>query len=183
MRVQIVFQSFRHLAYIFVPVCWRIVGTMIAFCRHSLIGTYCVVNFIQQLSSPYSPRYSFCGTLLALRYTGDLETCKTDAVEYTYMRARREFRDRPDVEVAVLDALVDRADEGMTVFEIRAAVEADIDTIEDALAALKSDDLIRVDDGDDRVVIRAADRVIPDPDAEIDTDKSFVDTLRERLGL
>ena len=102
MRVQIVFQSFRHLAYIFVPVCWRIVGTMIAFCRHSLIGTYCVVNFIQQLSSPYSPRYRFCGTLLALRYTGDLETCKTDAVEYTYMRARREFRDRPDVEVAVL---------------------------------------------------------------------------------
>lgn len=87
------------------------------------------------------------------------------------------------MEVAVLDALVDRADEGMTVFEIRAAVEADIDTIEDALAALKSDDLIRVDDGDDRVVIRAADRVIPDPDAEIDTDKSFVDTLRERLGL
>ena len=99
------------------------------------------------------------------------------------MRARREFRDRPDVEVAVLDALADRADEGMTVFEIRAAVEADIDTIEDALAALKSDDLIRVETGDDRVVIRVADRVIPDPDAETNTNRSFVDTLRERFGL
>ncbi|ERG95466.1 DUF6432 family protein [Haloquadratum walsbyi] len=99
------------------------------------------------------------------------------------MRARREFRDRPDVEVAVLDALADRADEGMTVFEIRAAADVDIDTIEDALATLKSDDLICVENGDDRVVIRAADRVIPNPDAETQPEKTLVDTLREKFGL
>jgi Ser/Thr protein kinase RdoA (MazF antagonist) len=99
------------------------------------------------------------------------------------MQARREFRDRPDVEVAVLDALVDRAEEGMTVFEVRAAVEADIDSIEEALAALKQDDLIRIQNDDDRVVIRVEDRVVPDPQAEIDEEHGWIDLLRERFGL
>ena len=99
------------------------------------------------------------------------------------MRARREFRDRRDVEVAVLDALVDRADEGMTVFEVRAAVDTDIDDIEAALAALKQDGLISVEDGDDRVVILVDDRVVPDPDAERHEEQGYLDALRERFGL
>jgi len=100
------------------------------------------------------------------------------------MRARREFRDRPDVEVAVLDALVDRAEEGMTVFEVRAAVDADIDGIEEALASLKSDDLISVQNGDDdRVVILVDDEVVPDPEAAPRDEQGLVDALRDKFGL
>ncbi|WP_336024309.1 DUF6432 family protein [Halobellus salinisoli] len=100
------------------------------------------------------------------------------------MRARREFRDRRDVEVAVLDALVDRSQEGMTVFEVRAAVDADIDEIENALAALKEDDLLSVENGDDdRVVILVDDRVVPDPEAGATDEQGFVDAIRDRLGL
>jgi len=99
------------------------------------------------------------------------------------MRARREFRDRQDVEVEVLDALVDRADEGMTVFEVRAAVDTDIDNIEAALAALKQDGLISVTDGEDRVVIMVDDRVVPDPDADHHEEQGFLDALRDRFGL
>lgn len=99
------------------------------------------------------------------------------------MRARREFRDRRDVEVEVLDALVDRADEGMTVFEVRAAVDTDIDDIEAALAALKQDGLISVKDGEDRVVIMVDDRVVPDPDADHHEEQGFLDALRDRFGL
>jgi len=99
------------------------------------------------------------------------------------MRARREFRNRGDVEVAVLDALVDRAEEGMTVFEVRAAVDADIDDIETALAALKQDGLISVENGEDRVVILVDERVVPDPDAEQAADPGFLEALRDRLGL
>ena len=41
------------------------------------------------------------------------------------MRAKPEFRDRDDTEVAVLDALADRRDEGMTVFELRSEVDVE----------------------------------------------------------
>lgn len=99
------------------------------------------------------------------------------------MRARREFRNRRDIEVAVLDALVDRHDEGMTVFELRAAVDADIDTIEDALSALKSEGLIVVEEGQQRVLIHPDERVVPDPSEEPTNDASLLDRLRERLGL
>ncbi|ADQ68337.1 hypothetical protein C499_14515 [Halogeometricum borinquense DSM 11551] len=99
------------------------------------------------------------------------------------MRARREFRNRRDVEVSVLDALVDRAEEGMTVFELRAAVDADIDTIEEALSSLKSDGLITVDSGEDRVVILPDDRVVPDPGEEPEDEQSFIDAIRDRFGL
>lgn len=99
------------------------------------------------------------------------------------MRARREFRNRRDVEVALLDALVDRTEEGMTVFELRAAVDADIDTIEEALSSLKSDGLITVDSDEDRVVILPDDRVVPNPGEEPEEERSIVDAIRERLGL
>ena len=99
------------------------------------------------------------------------------------MRARREFRDRRGIEVDVLDALVDRGGKGMTVFEVRAAVDTDIDDIEAALAALKQDDLISVEGGDDRVVIMADDRVIPDPEVDHHEERGFLDTIRDRFGL
>lgn len=99
------------------------------------------------------------------------------------MRARREFRDRRDVEVAVLDALVDRVGEGMTVFELRAAVDVDIDTLEDALADLKDDSLISVERADGRTVIKPDERVVPDPSETPDDEQSLLDAVRERLGL
>jgi hypothetical protein len=99
------------------------------------------------------------------------------------MAAKPEYRDRPDVEVALLDALVDRGDEGMTVLELRAAVDADIDAVEEALSALKEDSLIVVET-DDHVRVYAHDRVVPDPDAATDDGaESLVDAIRDRIGL
>ena len=98
------------------------------------------------------------------------------------MKAKREYRDRDAVEVAVLDALVDRNGDGMTVFEIRSRVDADIDEIETALGRLKEEDLISVDHENTPVVIVPDERVIPDPDEETD-DQSFIDRIRERLPL
>ncbi|PSQ27622.1 MarR family transcriptional regulator [Halobacteriales archaeon QS_9_68_17] len=97
------------------------------------------------------------------------------------MRAKREYRDRDSVEVSVLDALVDRSDEGMTVFEIRSHVEADIDDIEGALATLKDDDLIVVEDNGDRTVIKPDDSVVPDPGEPQDPEESIFDRVRDRL--
>ncbi|APW97558.1 MarR family transcriptional regulator [Halobiforma lacisalsi AJ5] len=96
------------------------------------------------------------------------------------MKAKREYRNRERTEVAVLDALVDRADDGMTVFELRAAVEAEIDDLEDALATLKTDGLIVVESDGDQTLIKPADRVIPEvPDEE--PEESIGDWLRDRL--
>ena len=100
------------------------------------------------------------------------------------MGAKPAYRDRPAAEVTILDALVDHADEGMTVLELRAAVDTDIDQLESALAELKADGLILVTDDTGTVRIRPADRVVPDPTADIDpADPSLFDTLRDRFGL
>ncbi|MFC4448931.1 DUF6432 family protein [Halorussus aquaticus] len=98
------------------------------------------------------------------------------------MKAKREYRERDEVEVAVLDALVDRNEEGMTVFEIRSHVESDIDELETALASLKEDDLITADETDHRTLIRPDEQVIPDPDEEVE-EPSFVDRIIDRLPL
>ncbi|SEW16043.1 DUF6432 family protein [Natrinema salifodinae] len=96
------------------------------------------------------------------------------------MRAKREFRNREGTEVAILDELVDRADDGMTVFELRAAVEVDIDELEEALSTLKDDDLIVVESGNE-TVIKPADRVVPDEPTDEDDERSIGDWLRERI--
>lgn len=96
------------------------------------------------------------------------------------MRAKRRYRDRESVQVAVLDALVDRRDDGMTVFELRTSVDADIDTLEEALAGLKDDDLIAVTQQENGMVIKPDERVIPEP-GETDVDPSLLDELRRRL--
>jgi hypothetical protein len=97
------------------------------------------------------------------------------------MKARREFRNRDDVQVAVLDALVDRHVDGMTVFELRSQVDVDIDDLEDALAALKSDGLITAEDIDGRTRLTVADRVIPTGNEP--ADESFIDAIRRKIGL
>ena len=99
------------------------------------------------------------------------------------MRARPEFRDRAEIDVTVLDALVGRADDGMTVLELRAYVDADIDEIERALSNLKDDGLIDVNDEDGTLRIYPDDRVVPDPADPPEEERSIVDRIRDRLGL
>jgi predicted transcriptional regulator len=96
------------------------------------------------------------------------------------MRAKREFRGRNETEVAVLDALVDRPDEGMSVLELRTRVDVDIDTLEEALSSLKEESLIDTDRSDNQLVITPADRVIPDEEEE-NNDQSMYDDIRDRL--
>ncbi|WP_158058120.1 DUF6432 family protein [Halorussus halophilus] len=98
------------------------------------------------------------------------------------MKAKREYRNRKEVEVAVLDALVDRGEEGMTVFELRSHVEADIDELETALGELKEDHLIDATTNDQRTLITPDERVVPDPDEDPE-EPSFVDRIIEKLPL
>ncbi|AFZ73613.1 DUF6432 family protein [Natronobacterium gregoryi] len=97
------------------------------------------------------------------------------------MRAKREYRDRSRTEVAVLDALVDRVDDGMTVFELRAAAETEIDDLEDALATLKEDDLIVVESDGDRTLIKPDERVVPDISDDDGPEETIGDWLRDRF--
>ena len=97
------------------------------------------------------------------------------------MRAKPEYRNRDPTEVAVLDALADRREEGMTVFELRSRVDVDIDRLETALAELKDDGLIEVNDESDRTVIVPEEGVVgpTDPGDE----ESLFDAIRRRLPL
>jgi hypothetical protein len=97
------------------------------------------------------------------------------------MQAKPEYRDRDETEVAVLDALADRPEEGMTVFELRSHVDVDIDRLEDALADLKADDLITADNGKQRTVIVPEDDVIGPADE--DDDPGLVEKIRRRFSL
>ena len=97
------------------------------------------------------------------------------------MRAKGEYRNRDDTQVAVLDALADRREEGMTVFELRSRVDADIDRLEGALSELKADDLIEVTNDDGRTVIVPQDHAIGQHD--VDEDQSLFDKLRDMLGV
>ncbi|PSQ07799.1 MarR family transcriptional regulator [Halobacteriales archaeon QS_6_71_20] len=99
------------------------------------------------------------------------------------MRVPPEFRDREETEVAVLDALVGRAEDGMTVLELRSGVDATIDEVEAALSSLKEAGLIEVERADERVRIYPDRRVVPDPSEQVDDDPGLVDVIRDRLGL
>jgi pyrrolidone-carboxylate peptidase len=97
------------------------------------------------------------------------------------MRAKPEYRNRDDTEVAVLDALAGQNGEGMTVFAIRTEVDADIDNLEDALANLKSDNLIEASQEDGRTMITVEEYVVG-PDTT-DDDEDFLDEIRRRFRL
>lgn len=99
------------------------------------------------------------------------------------MQAKAAYRDRDDTEVAVLDALVDRTEEGMTVFELRAGVETDIDDLEEALADLKEDGLITVENEEEPLRIYPDERVVPANESDDDEGETLLDRLRERFGL
>lgn len=94
------------------------------------------------------------------------------------MGAKRAYRNRTDSEVAVLDALVERPDGGMTVLELRTRADVTIDELETALGELKRDDLIDVEKNGDRTVILPDESVLPDPKTE---SPSLLDRLRDRL--
>lgn len=100
------------------------------------------------------------------------------------MEAKREYRERDETEVAVLDALVDRTEGGMTVFELRAAVEAEIDELETALAELKAAGLITVENDDEPMRIYPDDRVVPEFDGDDTSDRiSIIESLKRKIGL
>lgn len=96
------------------------------------------------------------------------------------MPAPQEFRDRDEVEVAVLDALVARREDGMTVFELRSRVDEDIETLEGALGQLHRDGLISVEHGEHRSVILPADDVVP-AEARDDRSGAVLEYLRRRI--
>lgn len=96
------------------------------------------------------------------------------------MGSRREYRDRDEVEVQVLDSLVDRSETGLTVFELRSRVDVDIESLETALHSLHEDGLITVDDTGDRSVIRPEEHVLPESSSET-TNEGFSDWIVRRL--
>jgi DNA-binding transcriptional ArsR family regulator len=95
------------------------------------------------------------------------------------MRAKPAFRDREQVEVAVLDALAERAEDGMTVLELRAQVDADIDSLERGLTALERDGLIEVSQEGSRTLIRPADHVVGP--VEDEDEPSGLDAIIDRF--
>ncbi|MDJ1432209.1 DUF6432 family protein [Halostagnicola sp. A-GB9-2] len=97
------------------------------------------------------------------------------------MKAKREYRDRERTQVAVLDVLVNNVEDGMTVFELRAAVSVEIDDLEDALATLKDDNLIVVERDGRGAVIRPDDQVVPDEPDDENEGASLRDWVRERF--
>lgn len=94
------------------------------------------------------------------------------------MGAKRAYRNRTDSEVAVLDALIERPEGGMTVLELRTRADVTIDELETALGELKRADLITVEKNGDRTVILPDESVVPDPGGE---EPSIVERLRDRL--
>lgn len=96
------------------------------------------------------------------------------------MGTQRAYRDRDESEVAVLDALVERHEEGLTVLELRTQADVDIDELEAALGNLKDDDLITVEQNGERTVIRPDESVVPDPD-DRRNQETLVEWIRDRL--
>ena len=98
------------------------------------------------------------------------------------MAIRPEHRDRDEVEFGVLSALADRAEEGMTVLELRAAVDADIDRLEPALGDLKQAGLIEVERDDGRTVLYPADKAVLDPEEATEEEPGLLEIIRRRFG-
>lgn len=98
------------------------------------------------------------------------------------MRLRPEYRDRDDTELAVLDALADRHEEGMTLFELRSSLGVDIDGLETALTGLQDSGLVSVEDDGQRTVF-VVDQGAIEPEQSQTDDVGVLEWLRGRLGL
>lgn len=98
------------------------------------------------------------------------------------MKVRRQYRRRDDTEVAVLEALADRYDDGMTVFELRSVVGVDIDELEMAISNLKESNLISAESVNGRTLITVDESVIEEETAETGQE-DFIDRILDRLGL
>lgn len=99
------------------------------------------------------------------------------------MTANVDYTDRDELDTAILDALIDRSEDGMTIFELRTHVEVDINELEAALQALHEDGLIVIDSaarGPNTTVIKPAPAVSPPPDDE--PSETLFDKLRQWLG-
>jgi len=95
------------------------------------------------------------------------------------MRAKDPYRSRDETQVAVLDALADHQETGMTVFDLRAKVDENIDTLEQALSELKEDELIEVANEDGRTVIFPKEHVVGNGYGT--DDKGFFEAIRRRF--
>jgi predicted transcriptional regulator len=98
------------------------------------------------------------------------------------MRLRQEHRDRDETEVAVLQALADRHEEGVTLFELRSIVGTDIDGLERALSGLQDSGLVAVEEDGNRTVFVIESTAI-EPEGEPETTESFFDWLKSQFGL
>ncbi|QGN07793.1 MarR family transcriptional regulator [Halorhabdus sp. CBA1104] len=98
------------------------------------------------------------------------------------MQVKPEYRTREETEVAVLDALAERAEDGMTVFEIRSRVSVDIDRLETALADLKADDLIEATEEDDGRTVIVPDEDVIGPESD-EQSPSLFERVRDQFGV
>lgn len=83
-------------------------------------------------------------------------------------------------EGVILEALLQRAEEGMTIFELRNQIDANIDTIEASLERLKDRGLIQTEQTDGRVSIRPTERALR-LHREESTAQSWFERIREWL--
>ncbi|WP_330631084.1 DUF6432 family protein [Halocatena halophila] len=97
------------------------------------------------------------------------------------MRANEEYRNRDATEVSILDALVERSAEGMTILELRTRVGVEIDVLETALASLNDDGLLETSRTDGQLLLRPADRVIPETATDDPGEPTLIERLRDRL--
>jgi hypothetical protein len=98
------------------------------------------------------------------------------------MRLRPEYRDRDDTELAVLDALADRHEGGMTLFELRSSLGVDIDELETALTGLQHSGLVSVAEDGQRTVF-VVDQAAIEPEQGQTEDVGVLEWLRGQFGL
>ncbi|MFB6113883.1 MAG: DUF6432 family protein [Halodesulfurarchaeum sp.] len=98
------------------------------------------------------------------------------------MKLRREYRNRGETQVAILEALADRHEEGMTVFELRSRVGVEIGELEDALAKLQEDELISASEERNRTLLTVDDRILEE-ETTGDGETDVFDQIIDRLGL
>lgn len=99
------------------------------------------------------------------------------------MQLRPEHRTRSDTQRAVLEALADRHEEGMTLFELRSVVDADIDQLEAALSGLQESGLVAVsDDGERTMFVVASAAIEPESGPQEEEEPGFFEWVRKVLG-